>query len=435
MRRFLSFVEVFALATFAASLSAAEPALREALQDEHAVGAEGWIYNDVARGFAEAKRTGKPLFVTFRCVPCKDCEGFDAEVAKGSEIIQQLAAEHFVPVRQVEMKGVDLSQFQFDHDLNWAAMFLNADGTVYARFGTQSAAGADAYNSIEGLSATMRRVLELHKNYPANKAELEGKRGDDKPYETALDMRGLENKEKLAGATARNNCIHCHMIHDAEQNAAYDAGTFDEDLLWRYPLPENIGLVINPQSGVRVMKVLPDSAAQAAGLSKGDEITHVNGQAITSIADIQWVLHGLSNDDATVTVRTRDGEQELSLPAGWKRTDISWRGSFWSLRPKLPIWMEPADEVQRKAAGVSEDEIPLLVKWINRGRAGGKAAYEAGLREGDLVVALDGQPLRFEKSPSFVMHVKLNYDVDDALPLTVIGKNGERRQVTVQLVE
>ena len=29
-----------------------------------------WAYNDVERGFAEAKRTGKPLLVVLRCVPC-----------------------------------------------------------------------------------------------------------------------------------------------------------------------------------------------------------------------------------------------------------------------------------------------------------------------------------------------------------------------------
>ncbi len=27
-----------------------------------------WIYNDVQRGFDEAKRTGKPLLVVLRCV-------------------------------------------------------------------------------------------------------------------------------------------------------------------------------------------------------------------------------------------------------------------------------------------------------------------------------------------------------------------------------
>ncbi len=28
-----------------------------------------WIYNDLDRGFAEARRTGKPLFVAIRCIP------------------------------------------------------------------------------------------------------------------------------------------------------------------------------------------------------------------------------------------------------------------------------------------------------------------------------------------------------------------------------
>ncbi len=29
----------------------------------------GWVYNDLRRGIAEAKKTRKPLFVTVRCVP------------------------------------------------------------------------------------------------------------------------------------------------------------------------------------------------------------------------------------------------------------------------------------------------------------------------------------------------------------------------------
>lgn len=28
-----------------------------------------WIYNDLPKGFEEAKRTGKPLLVVLRCVP------------------------------------------------------------------------------------------------------------------------------------------------------------------------------------------------------------------------------------------------------------------------------------------------------------------------------------------------------------------------------
>jgi hypothetical protein len=40
--------------------------LREKLKDNVA---ERWIYDDVDRGFAEAKRTGKPMLVVIRCVP------------------------------------------------------------------------------------------------------------------------------------------------------------------------------------------------------------------------------------------------------------------------------------------------------------------------------------------------------------------------------
>ena len=129
--------------------------LLDFLQDKNAQEAVFLIYNNIDAARAEAKRTNKPLFITFRCVPCLACKGFDAEVAKNNQQIIRLAQKKFIAVRQVEMKGVNLSQFQFDYDLNWAAMFINADGTVYARYGTQSAAGADAYNSIASLEKTM----------------------------------------------------------------------------------------------------------------------------------------------------------------------------------------------------------------------------------------------------------------------------------------
>ena len=94
------------------------------------------------------------------------------------------------------MKGGDLSQFQFDYDLNWAAMFVNADGKVCERYGTQSAAGADAYNSIASLEKTMRRVLALHEDYPNNKNGLAGKLGKLKLYKTALEMPCIKHRAK-----------------------------------------------------------------------------------------------------------------------------------------------------------------------------------------------------------------------------------------------
>ena len=144
MRAPLIFTPILVLAAFttlAQPVKQSPEELQKAINDLHVLGQDFWMYNNLAGAIEQARVSNRPIFVTFRCVPCKACAGFDAEVAKGSEGIRKLAQEKFVSLRQVEMKGVDLSQFQFDHDLNWAAMFLNADGTVYARYGTQSAAG------------------------------------------------------------------------------------------------------------------------------------------------------------------------------------------------------------------------------------------------------------------------------------------------------
>lgn len=41
--------------------------LKDALQDD--LVHESWIYEDVERGYHEATKSGKPLLVSFRCVP------------------------------------------------------------------------------------------------------------------------------------------------------------------------------------------------------------------------------------------------------------------------------------------------------------------------------------------------------------------------------
>jgi len=335
------------------------------------------------------------------------------------------------------MKGVDLSQFEFDFDLNWAAVFINADGTVYGRYGTQSASGADAYNSIESLEKAMSRVLELHKQYPGNAAKLAGKRPPAKPYKTALQMPALDQKEKLHGRTERNNCIHCHNIHDAQNRHAQDNGTFMQDLLWRYPLPDNAGFRIDPKDGRKVASVEAGSPAAKAGMQPGDAVMEAGGQAILSIADIQWVFHNSPNTATTVgLVVERDGKslkKTLSLPAGWKRTDLSWRGSLWSVSPRIRTWAPLLKPEELKERGLAEDQRVMLVKWINQGTPGGQAMKDAGIREGDLIVGLDGKPLH-DTGGHFHEHIKLNYKIGDELPLDLL-RDGKEVRINVPLVE
>ncbi|HEY0982789.1 Trx7/PDZ domain-containing (seleno)protein [Schlesneria sp.] len=412
----------------------ADDGLKARLKDTNASLTDIWVYNDIQQGMDEARRLNKPLFVTFRCVPCKDCAAFDADVASGNAGVRELAKEKFVSVRQVEMKGVDLSLFQFDHDLNWAGMFLNADGVVYARYGTQSSEGSDAYNSIEGLTNTMQRVLELHAEYPHNQEELKGKRGPARKVKSALELPGLRNPAKYAQETTRQNCIHCHNIHDAEHQHALDSGTYSPDLLLKYPLPDNIGLKIDRKSGIRISEVIENSAAAAAGLKVGEEIVRMEGQPITSIADMQWVLHHLPLGDATVRIETsQTGMHDVKLKDGWKKYDFSWRGSMWNAPPRFQAWVPILGADAKRKLGLPEDETAMEVRWINLDSLGGKRALDDGLREKDVIIALDGKPFHGD-TRQFNMHVKLNYRVGDDLSLTVL-RNGQRQNVTIHLVE
>ncbi|MEY3173960.1 MAG: hypothetical protein RLZZ436_1874 [Planctomycetota bacterium] len=408
--------------------------LRERLRDKNGRDSSVWTYNDIPAAVNAAKSSGKPLFVTFRCVPCRDCAAFDADVASGNERVQELAGDQFISVRQVEMKGVDLSQFQFDYDLNWAALFLNADGTVYARYGTQSAEGADAHNSIDGLLATMQRVLELHRRYPANRAELADKRGNPRAISDALQHPGLRNPAKYAQQTTRANCIHCHNIHDAEHFHALQQGSWTPAMLWKYPLPEQLGLRIDRTSGVRISEVMAGSAAAAAGLMPGEDIDRINGQRITSIADIQWALHEVPDAGAVVSVEgSRSGLREVRPATGWRKSDFSWRGSMWNAPPRLQVWLPELTGEQTARLGLPKGDGALEVRWINPEGPGGRQAQADGLREKDIVVALNGQPIRMD-SRQFNAHLKLHYRVGDRLPLTII-RDGRRMPLSLLLVE
>jgi hypothetical protein len=425
---------VTALLVLCCAWSHADEGLRERLKDANGVRTDVWVYNDIRQAMDEARRQNKPIFVTFRCVPCKDCAAFDADVANGNERVQQLAKEKFVSVRQVEMKGVDLSLFQFDYDLNWAGMFINADGVVYARYGTQSAEGSDAYNSIDGLMNTMNRVLELHAAYPKNLAELKDKRGTAKPVSSALELPGLRNPEKFAKQTERSNCIHCHNIHDAEHQHALDTGAYSVSMLWKYPLPDNIGLKIDRKSGVRIEQVVAGSAAESAKLRPNEDIVRMNGQRIASIADIQWVLHNLPNTDLQVDVETSaTGKHSVPLKAGWKQTDFSWRGSMWNAPPRLEVWLPPVSAEQREKLAIPDETMALEVRWINREGKAGRQAFSDGLREKDVVVAAAGKSTRMD-TRQLQQHIKLNYKVGDVLPLTVI-RDGRREELKIRLVD
>jgi hypothetical protein len=410
---------------------------RAALGDVNVAGADHWIYNDLDKAFAEARSRKKPLFVVFRCVPTRVNAAFDEAVTRSNEKLVEMARNHFVCVRVVDLRAVDLSRFQFDYDLSWAAMFLNADGTVYGRFGTQSTQLPNPYNHVAGLERAMLRVLALHSEYPTNAPGLAGKRGPPKSYKTALEVPGLEDKESLRGPTTRTSCLRCHALHDAEHNEWQAKAPLTVERLWRYPLPGAIGLQIEPRDGTRVEKVAPASAAALAGLRAGDVLLHLNRQPIVSIADMQWVLHHLPATNATVEVEfTRLNHllsARLQLGRNWKATDFSWRASVWSIKPRLAFWSEEITDDEMLELRRPSGTTALRVTRIDTSKPEGRAAEEAGLRPGDIIIAVAGKALSLNPR-EFLLFLKQSYKGGDKVPLTVI-REGKLHGVQLPLVQ
>ena len=145
-----------------ASPTQAQPSLGAALKDIEV--AEHWIYDDLPQAVAQAKRTGKPLLVVLRCVPCPPGKTLDQAVATPTSELAELEKQ-FVCVRIIKTNGLDLDVFQYDFDMSWAAVFLNAkDMTIYGRYGTRYATGpgSDANLSAAAFQKAAERALALH---------------------------------------------------------------------------------------------------------------------------------------------------------------------------------------------------------------------------------------------------------------------------------
>lgn len=310
-------------------------------------------------------------------------------------------------VRLVQANGLDLSLFQFDYDLTFAAFFLNADRTIYGRFGSRSdSRQADKDISLDGFRKAMLAALDLHKNYPGNRASLSDKQprriaaGNSPRYKVPEEYPSLAGKYKTAvdyeGKPTRS-CLHCHQVHEAERAWFRAPGrAFPDEVLFPYPMPDAIGLALDPNEEARVTGVVAESPAAAAGFKKGDEILSLQDQPIISIADVQWVLHNTLQPAQLKAGVLRSGKQTdlvLNLPQGWRRkSDISWRASMWDLRRMAlgGLVLQELTERKKREVELPRDSMALRVNYVGQydEHATGK---KAGFVKDDILVNVAGQ--------------------------------------------
>jgi hypothetical protein len=413
-------------------------------EDRRKVEAEGfWIYNDLQLAFDTAKKNGKPILVVLRCIPCEECVKLDDELVEQDPVIRPLL-DKFVCARVVSTNGLDLSLFQFDTDQSFAVFFLNADKTIYGRFGTRSHRTEWLGDvSLKGLAVAMESALELHSRYPdhfpATPAALSGKQGPKPDVASPELYPSLKDKFtdslNYSGNVVKS-CIHCHQIGDAQRDMYRASGKpLPESLLFPYPHPKAIGLILDPNQRATVKAVTPDTPASRAGFQIGDEIEMLSGQPLLSIADLQWVLHQTPATGGRLEAKIvrDDGSKVLTLEldAAWRQADdISWRVSAWGLRRMTTggMLLEQATLEQRRAAGVAEGEMALHAKHV--GQYGAHAAAKrAGVQKGDILIAFDGR-MDLVREADIFRHGMWERKPGQRVPITV-SRNG--KQIQLQL--
>ncbi len=387
-----------------------------------------WNYNDLEGGFKMAQATGKPLLVVLRCVPCLSCAGIDAGVLEEKELAPLL--DLFVCVRVINANALDLARFQFDYDLSFSAMMFNGDGTVYGRFGSWQHQQDPLDKTTAGFKKALTAALALHQAWPANRQDLAGKQGAAMPYATPVEFPTLSAKygSKLDwDGKVVQSCVHCHMIGDAVRTHFRNqpAGL---PLEWIYPQPSLavLGGVLATDDMARVISVIPDTPAAAAGLQPGDHLMSMNHQPLISTADVAWVLHRAPDAGTLPMVVRRPGgadslPMDLKLSAGWRRqSDISRRAGTWPMRAMAfgGMQMEDIDDTERTRLGLARDSMALRIRHV--GQYGPHAAAKnEGFMAQDILVQVGTLTSRLTES-ALIGHLLTHQKPGQKLPAQVL---------------
>lgn len=205
------------------------------------------------------------------------------------------------------------------------------------------------------------------------------------------------------------------------------------------------------QFGVRIVEVRPESPAIEAGLRSGDRIRSINGQPMSNYRDVIRAINRLQPDDEVQLVVERNGREEQMQLTLAKRDDVfdrspqqAWQQQQqqrWQQQPGRP---QPPQQAWQQQQGPLRHEMgyrgdqPMLGVALQRTPQGllqianvqrGSPAADAGLRERDEILAVDGKRITSQQQLSAYLRER---SPRDQVRLA-IWRDGRHRDVEAQL--
>lgn len=179
-----------------------------------------------------------------------------------------------------------------------------------------------------------------------------------------------------------------------------------------------LGVTIAPDdAGARVLMVVPDSPAEAAGLRAGDVITAVDGTEV-SADTLAATVQGYAVGD-TVTLSVTRGDETLELAATLAERPTTPPAPSIQITPRLAqprAFLGVA--LEQSADGVAIAEV-----------VADSPAAEAGLQAGDVIAAVNGEAVR---RPADVVDAVRAAQPGDTLALTIV-RGGETLEIEAVL--
>jgi hypothetical protein len=245
----------------------------------------------------------------------------------------------------------------------------------------------------------------------AEKAGPMGSRG----YQLLLGLRpGMGKPHPQLGA-----CVHCHQVGDMQTVEALDAGTFHPDqLLQKWPLPENVGIELDRDDGLLVTAVSPGGAASKAGVKPGDRLGMANGVRLFGQADFRGVLHRADPGNETIALGWIRGggvmTGELAVAPGWRVTENSWRKTVYDgvFGPGMGFFPLNGPNTG-KGKGLS------IKPWMGQPPTD-RPIYQTGLRPDMEIVAIDEMTEDME-TRQLIAWFRFHYKVGDEVTYRVKG--------------